>query len=238
MAQTSDELAKEQMLKGIYQKLMARQAVYPSESNQLASSVEDANKLTAARTGNGAYEDLYNANLGDSGSFGMRTASIKEALFDAEPTVNHVQMSQARGQHAASYPSMPSQEDIFMSSMIKDTPHGNYANTIAKTLAESNVAKSNYSQAFKGLQNAASNNFEAVLDDSPELAHPNNIDTAHKYYDLLVTYAPSLAMKPAVASSFIKTTISYGGVDPKQIGDLIKINNDSMKHHSSLEGGM
>lgn len=237
LAQTQDELQKEQMLRNIYQKLVNKQAIYPNEAAELNKAIDTANKLNKAKTENEVSGDIYSVNAGP-GMLGVKSASIKEALFDDEPTVNAVQLHNASSSHAASMPAQPSTEDIFMASLLKDTPHGNYANTIAKTLAETNVTKSHYSKAFKTLQGVASQNFDAVLQDSPELAHPNNVNDAHKYYDLLVHYAPSLAMKPAVASSFIKTTMSYGGIDPKQVGELIKINNDAMKHHSSLEGGV
>ena len=133
------------------------------------------------------------------------------------------------------YNSAPSEQDLFLASLMKDTPQGQYANALAKAHAETEATKKHYTDAFTRLRHSAENGgFERMIEEAPELADPSHIDNAKKYYRTLSSFAPSLALDPVVAASFVKKINAYGGMDEKMVQGLIQSNNEHMKHHSNM----
>ena len=165
----------------------------------------------------------------------------KEPESEKEPKeekIEEIKDEKSTSKHAApsmDYTSAPSDQDVFLASMLKDTPYGNYANTMAKAHAETENAKKHYTDAFQRLRGSADNGgFERMLQEAPELAEPMHVESAQKYYRTLSNFAPSLALDPVVAASFVKKVNAYGGLDEKMVQGLITANNDHMKHHSSM----
>lgn len=165
--------------------------------------------------------------------------SDKTGLSETERKINEsILHGRALESKVASFLPSPGQVDMqqaMMGSLMKDTPEGHYQNAIAKARGEGEILRANYTKAFNSLQEEAKNSFGKVLQANPELEAPETIGEAQKYHDVLTRYAPSLAVDPTVAGSFIKKSINYGGIDEKGVSDLIKTNLDAMKHHSNLE---
>lgn len=206
---TEIEKEKSRLALSAHQKLMRGMPLKPEESMAMNELIKN-------------YKDIDKANvLSDGFSEFIPNQFSKLSFFSPAKT--------------APGPTLD-MEKAMLFSLMKDTPDGNYANAAAKMNAENYINRSNYSAAFNNLQNKAAQSFQNMVEANPELSNPDMIGAAKNNFDILVQFAPGLALNPHVAGSFVKKTLSYGGIDESQISNLIQTNNEHMKHHSMLGG--
>lgn len=251
------ELEKQRMLESAYNNMMEGKTLDPQQVGVLNEYVDTADKLQKAKATNMSLESLMDRrkfaekeDLEKEETEAYKEDEEREEKEEEEeksfpPKKKDDQKEKKDGESEEESSSEEdedcekeamglndlNEEEVLMSSLIKDTPSGNYSNTLAKMRAESDIDKQNYTRAFRNLQNKANQNYQYMLASDADLSHPDRIGNTNKNFQLLNEFAPALAANPITAKSFIKKMDAYGDqIDEQTIGELIRTNSEFMKH--------
>lgn len=248
---TNMELEKQRLLEDTYHKMVEGKALAPEHVTTLNDYTRTADKLQKAKNTNMTIESLMDSRkfAGDECEDGEKEEKEKKSeekgKFPPKKEENQEEKpekeeksdesSEDEGEEGnekeANFADGLNEEEILLGSLLKDTPTGNYSNTLAKMRAESDLDRQNYTNAFNALQNKGRENFQYLLKSDSELSHPDRINTVNQNFQLLNEFAPALAANPITARSFLRKMDAYGDqIDEKTIGELIKTNSEFMNH--------
>lgn len=224
---SKDELNKQKLIETAYKKMHTGIPLTKDEDDafkEYTKLMKDINQAKGSADANKALFEEKNKHANLLRSFFEKTDDeLKEKA--ASRFISNVPQAPSK---------LPSYEDAMMASLMKDTPTGTYQNAQAKMLAESEAVRNNYIRAFTGVQNESANTFHKLLKNDPELSHPDNIEESKKYYSILRDFAPAIANNPVTLKGFIMKAKSYGGIDTKELTNLIQTNNEFMKHRTNI----
>ena len=208
---TEKQLKDEKELERAYTAILSGSAIRPEQADVLDSYISSYKKLENAKAKNLGLESL------------MPNKTAEKKLEKKEASFMPFQKKEPVGVY----------DKMMLASLLKDTPEGEYQNTMARMEAQDNLNSGKYMNAFQSLQERADQNIPIILKDQ-ELGHPDIIKVTEENFGLLKEFAPSLAANPVTAKSFLKKLNAYGGIDEKTVGELIRTNNAYMEHRMNM----
>lgn len=239
------ELEKHRLLEKAYSSMMEGKALSPEHVSTINEYADTASKLQKAKNTNMSIESLMDSRkfAGDKEDEKQQEEDLegntKKVVEEAEAEDKKKDLHETKTEEdeveedkkeASGLPAL-NEEEVLLGSLLKDTPSGNYTNTLAKMRAESDLDRENYTNAFSALQNKGNENFKYLMQSDSELSHPDVVNSVNQNFQLLNEFAPALASNPITARSFLKKMNTYGDqIDEKTIGELIKTNSEFMNH--------